>query len=85
MLSAMEAVFQLAPPHKALPVSLTRCLDQWGLSAKPLDPSDHEGALAGWYRVESDRIDDLQAAVTALQARSDVDDAYVKPDEGPPG
>jgi hypothetical protein len=85
MLCAMEAVFQLASPHQALPVSLTRCLDQWGLSAQPLDPSDHQGALAGWYRLESDRGSDLQAAVTALQQRSDVDAAYVKPDEGPPG
>lgn len=85
MLCAMEAVFQLAPPHKTLPAALTRCLAQWDLHAQPLDPSAHAGPMAGWYQIHSERADALTAAVSALQQRSDVDAAYIKPDEGPPG
>lgn len=81
----MEAVFQLKHPIKALQPALVQCLDRWNLRAQPLDPSGLESPVAGWFRIESDSLETLQAGVAALLKRDDVDGAYIKPDEGPPG
>lgn len=81
----MEAMFQLKRSVNELPTALVQSLERWGLRALPLDPSRQDGPMAGWFRIEGDRLESLQAAVVALLKRDDVDAAYVKPDEGPPG
>jgi hypothetical protein len=84
MLFRMEAVFHLTLPLVSLPEAVSRLLEERGMGAQQLDPLANDGPLMGWYRIESLHAEALQETVSALAECSEVDAAYVKPDQGPP-